>query len=239
MTQLKTMLKWDFILQYRYKIIHLSIASVIAYYLAIKAVEGAVPLITQGRFSSMFLFFDPITIGIVFVGALVLFEKTENTLHALSVTPMKMRNYFLSKIISLTALSVGSGLLFTFLVHGFEFNYLYMLLGIVPTTVLFILLGFVLVSRCNSLNEYLLTMAGAFLLMFIPPLLYTLGIFDSVVFYLWPSHASFVLLEGVFIEGAVTLYEGVYAVGYLALWTIASYFLAKRAFYRNIIMGGQ
>ena len=235
MTQLKTMLKWDFTLQYRYKIIHLSIASVIAYFLAIKAV----PFVNAGPFRSMFLFFDPITIGIVFVGALVLFEKTEGTLHALSVTPMKLRNYFLSKIISLTALSVASALLFTFLVHGLEFNYLYMLLGIVPATVLFILLGFILVSRCNSLNEYMLSMGLAFLVMFIPPVLYTLGIFDSVVFYLWPSHASFVLLEGVFTEGAVTLYEAVYAVGYLTAWIIASYLLAKRAFYRNIIMGGQ
>ena len=235
MTQLRTMVKWEFILQSRYRIIHLSIASVILYYLALQAV----PFINTGPFRTMFLFFDPVTIGIVFVGVLVLFEKTENTLQALTVTPMETRNYFLAKIISLTALTVVSALLFVFLVHGFAFNYLYMFLGIILTSVFLILLGFVLVSRCNSLNEYLLTMAFSFIVLLIPPLLYTLGLFESAIFYLWPSQASFLLLEGVFVEGAVSLLEAVYAVAYLAFWTVLCYCLAKRAFYKHIIMGGE
>lgn len=233
MNQLKTMLKWEVILQSRYRIIHLAIASVVLYYLALRAV----PLINTSSFRTMFLFFDPITIGIVFAGALVLFEKTENTLQALVVTPMAVRNYFLAKIISLTTLAFVSSLLFTFLVHGFEFNYIYMSLGIVLTSVFLILLGFVPVSRCTSLNEYLLRVVFSFLVLFIPPILYAFGLFENALVYLFPSQATFVLLEGVFVEGAVTLLEAVYAVGYLAFWTVLSYYLAKRAFHKNIVMG--
>lgn len=233
MTQLKAMLKWEFILQFRYKIIYLSLASVVLYYLAIQGM----PLINTERFRTLFLFLDPVLIGIVFVGALVLFEKTENTLQALTVTPMEMRNYFLAKIISLTTLSIVAALLFLFLAHGFAFNYLYMFLGIILTSVFLILLGFILVSRCNSLNEYLLMIMTSFLILFIPPLLHVFGLYQNVIFYLWPTQASFVLLGGVFSE--VALLETVYSVIYLVLWTVLCYYLAKKAFYKNIIMGGK
>ncbi|MFH1014103.1 MAG: ABC transporter permease [Thermoplasmatota archaeon] len=232
MTQLKTMLKWDMILQSRYKIIHLSILSVIIYYISLVAI----PSMNTTEFKTLYLFLDPTLIGIMFIGALVLFEKTENTLQALTVTPMETRTYFLSKIISLTALSVVSSFLFVFLAHGIHFQYFYMIAGIVLTSVLLILLGFLLVARCKSINEYLVMMMMAFLLLFIPPLLVITGIYDNVVFYLWPSQASFLLFNGVF--GTVSLNETIYALIYLIIWIVGCYYLAKKAFYKHIVVGG-
>ncbi len=233
MSQLKTMLKWDFILQSRYKIIHISILSVVLYYLTLVAI----PSVNNAEFQALFLFFDPTLIGIMFIGALVLFEKTENTLQALTVTPMETRTYFLSKIISLTTLAVVSALLFLFLVHGIEFNYVYMLTGVVLTCVFLILVGFLLVARCNSINEYLLMMMFAFLLLLVPPILYATGIYEHVLFYLWPTQASFILFDGVFADTPLT--EAVYAVGYLVVWILGCYYLAKKAFYKHIVLGGK
>jgi len=232
MSQLKTMLKWDVILQSRYKIIHLAILSVLIYYIALIAV----PSMNTLEFKTIYLFFDPTLIGIMFIGALVLFEKTENTLQALTVTPMVTRTYFLSKIISLTVLAVVSAFLFIFLSHGFEFNYLYMIAGILLTSIFLILVGFIMVARCNSINEYLALMMVAFLLLFVPPLLDISGIYENVVFYLWPSQASFLLFNGVF--GTVPLNETIYAVLYLIMWIVGCYLLAKKAFYKHIVIGG-
>lgn len=232
MTQLKTMLKWDVILQSRYKIIHLSILSVIVYYMSLVAI----PSLNTTEFKTLYLIMDPTLIGIMFVGALVLFEKTENTLQALTVTPMETRMYFLSKIISLTILSVVSGFLFVFLSHGFDFHYFYMIAGIVLTSIFLILLGFLLVARCRSINEYLALMMIAFLLLFVPPLFDLSGIYENVVFYLWPSQASFLLFNGVF--GAVSLYDTIYALAYLVIWIVGCYILAKKAFYTHIVVGG-
>ena len=232
MTQLKTMLKWDVILQSRYKIIHLSILSVIIYYISLVAI----PSMNTTEFKTLYLFFDPTLIGIMFIGALVLFEKTENTLQALTVTPMETRTYFLSKIISLTVLSVVSAFLFLFLAHGIDFQYGYMIAGIVLTSVFLILLGFLLVARCKSINEYLVIMMMAFLLLFVPPLLDITGIYQNVIFYLWPSQASFLLFNGVF--GTVSLNDTIYAVIYLIIWIVGCYYLAKKAFYKHIVVGG-
>jgi fluoroquinolone transport system permease protein len=232
MTQLKTMLKWDIILQSRYKIIHLSILSVLIYYVSLVAI----PSMNTEEFKTLYLFFDPTLIGIMFVGALVLFEKTENTLQALNVTPMKTRTYFLSKIISLTLLSVISAFLFLLLSHGIHFEYFYMVTGIILTSVFLILLGFILVARCNSINEYLLMMMLAFLLLFLPPLLDITGIYNNIVFYLWPSQASFLLFEGVF--RSLSFNETIYALAYLCLWIVGCYYLAKKAFYKHIVLEG-
>jgi fluoroquinolone transport system permease protein len=232
MTQLKTMLKWDVILQSRYKIIHLSILSVIIYYMSLVAI----PSMNTTEFKTLYLFMDPTLIGIMFVGALVLFEKTENTLQALTVTPMETRTYFFSKIISLTVLSVISAFLFVFLAHGFDFHYLYMIAGIVLSSVFLILVGFLMVARCKSINEYLALMMVVFLLLFVPPLLDISGIYENVIFYLWPSQASFLLFNGVF--GTISLTDTIYAVVYLSIWIVGCYVLAKKAFYTHIVVGG-
>ncbi|MDH7517531.1 MAG: ABC transporter permease [Candidatus Thermoplasmatota archaeon] len=232
MNQLLTMLKWEFVLGHRYKIIYIAMLGAILYYIALVAL----PAFNTTFFLTMFLFFDPTLIGIMFVGALVLFEKNENTIQALIVTPMQTRNYFLAKIISLTILSIVAALLFLYLAHGFEFNYFYMLTGIILTSVFLILVGFIMVSRCHSINEYLVLMMIAMLILFLPPLLHGSGIYKNDIFYILPSQASITLFQGVF--GEISINETIYGVVYLIFWIILCYYISKKAFYKHIVMEG-
>ena len=149
---------------------------------------------------------------------------------------MVTRTYFFSKIISLTSLSIVSGFLFVFLAHGFNFQYFYMIAGLVLTSIFLILVGFLLVARCASINEFLGMMMIAFLLLFVPPLLDISGIYENIVFYLWPTQASFLLFNGVF--GTVSLNDTIYALIYLSVWIVGCYILAKKAFYKYIVVGG-
>jgi len=233
MNQLLTMLKWEFILDHRYKIIYIAMIGAILYYITLVAL----PTFNTTFFLTMFLFFDPTLIGIMFVGALVLFEKNENTIQALIVTPMQTRNYFLAKIISLTTLSIIAALLFIYLAHGFDFNYFYLLTGIILTSVFLILLGFIMVSRCRSINEYLVLMMVAMLILFIPPLLQESGIYKNDIFYAMPSQASITLFQGVF--GSISINETIYATAYLVFWIMLCYYISKKAFYKHIVMEGK
>ncbi len=233
MNPLKSMLKWEFTLIYRYKLIHLAILSVVMYYLSLKIM----PEINVDGFHALFLFFDPVLIGIMFVGAMVLFEKTENTLQALTITPMQTYNYFLSKIISLTTLSVITGLLFMIPSHGLDFNWFYLFFGIILSSVFMILLGFLMVSRCNSINEYLMIMMFSFVILFIPPLFDLFGFYENMIFYLWPSHASFILFGGVFEK--VAFNDMLYAILYLVFWIGLCFYLSKKAYYKHIVLGGK
>jgi len=238
MSNLKNMLRWEFTLLYRYKIIHISLLSVFLYFLTTQAVQS---LQDQTQVHSMLLFFDPAVIGIVFVGALVLFEKSENVLQTLIVTPMKTDDYLLSKIISLTTLSIISASVFMALMVLFnetEFTLAYLLIGITLTSVMLILLGFILVSRVQSINGYLLGMIIGFLGLTFPPLLHLFGLFENPVFYLWPTQASFILFDGVFYASSLEVWEIAYGIGYQILWIGVFYFFAKKAFYEYIILKG-
>jgi len=190
---------------------------------------------------SVLLFFDPAVIGIVFVGALVLFEKSENVLNALVITPMKTDDYLLSKIISLTILSIISASVFMTLMVIFnqtEFNLFYLLVGIVLTSVMLILLGFILVSRVQNVNGYMLGIIIGFLGLSFPPLLDLFGLFENPIFYLWPTQASFILFDGVFRASSLELWEIAYGIIYQLIWIVILYFLAKKAFYEYIILKG-
>ncbi len=238
MSNLKNMLKWEFVLLYRYKIIHISILSVVLYFLTTQAVQS---LKDQTQVHSVLLFFDPALIGIMFVGALVLFEKSENVLQALVITPMNTDDYLLSKIISLTTLSVISAAIFMSLMIIFNntsFNIFYLALGIILTSVMLILLGFILVSRVNSINGYLLGMGLGFLILTFPPLLLLFGIYDSPVFYMWPTQASFILFDGVFHAASLETWEIAYGIGYQIFWIGLFYILAKKAFHKHIVLKG-
>jgi fluoroquinolone transport system permease protein len=231
------MIKWEFTLLSRYKIIHISILSVILYFLTTQAV----PDLDRPIFHSMLLFFDPAIIGIMFIGALVLFEKSENVLQALVITPMKIDDYILSKISSLTILSIISAAIFIILLNvfsGVDFDILFLASGIILTSIMLILLGFILVSRVNSINEYLLAMVVAFLGLLFPPMLHLSGIYENVVFYLWPTHASLLLFTGVFNSTSLELWETVYGIVYQIIWIFLLYYLAKKAFYKHIVLKG-
>ena len=237
MSNLKNMVRWEFKLLYRYKIIHISILSVILYFITTQAI----PDLDRPIFHSLLLFFDPAVIGIVFVGALVLFEKSENVLQALVITPMIVDDYILTKISSLTILSIISASIFIILLNLFsniEFDILFLASGIILTSVMLILLGFILVSRVNSINEYLLAMIVAFLGLLFPPMLHLSGIYENIIFYLWPTHASFILFMGVFNSNSLELWEIIYGAVYQIIWIVLLYFIAKKAFHKHIVMKG-
>ena len=237
MSNLKNMMKWEFTLLWRYKIIFISILSVFLYFLTTQAIED----MNRPIFHSLLLFFDPAIIGIMFVGALVLFEKSENVLQALVITPMKTDDYLLSKILSLTILSIISASIFMALMYifgGVDFNIFYLVAGIILTSILLILLGFILVSRLKSINEYLLAMALFFMGLTFPPMLHLSGLYENIVFYAWPTQASLLIFRGVFSEASLETWEIVYGIVYQIVWIGLLFFLARRAFYKYIVSRG-
>jgi fluoroquinolone transport system permease protein len=159
----------------------------------------------------------------------------------LVITPMKIDDYLLSKIISLTGRAIVSATLFMSLMvvfNGVSFNLFYLVVGIILTSVMLILLGFIIVSRVDSINGYLLGMMIGFIGLTFPPLLQLFGILENPIFYLWPTEASFILFDGVFHAASLEIWEIVYGIGYQVFWIGVFYFLAKKAFYKHIVLKG-
>lgn len=225
------MLRWDVRLQFRY--------GLYAIYAAITALYVVVLRSVPDSFSTSLLSFvlvaDPAVLGFYFIAALVLVEKREGTLDALVVSPVGVDGYLLSKVASLTVLAVGASILVVLFGHDGGFDPASLLAGILLTSVLFVLLGFVAVARFDSINRYFLSAAvyGAVLY---APLLGHFGAVESPLFYLFPIQPSLLLVHGAFV--GVERWEVAYAVSYLATGSAGSYLLARRAFRERIVAGG-
>jgi len=87
----------------------------------------------------MVIFSDPTVLGIFFIGGILLLEKEQGILMALSITPLRMKEYVVSKLISLTAVAIFSTVLITLTVYGNQVNFLYMIMGVSLTSVFFTL----------------------------------------------------------------------------------------------------
>lgn len=63
--------------------------------------------------AAIMIFSDPAAMGLFFMGAIVLLEKSERILNSLAVSPVKTGEYILSKVISLLFISVLVGIAIT------------------------------------------------------------------------------------------------------------------------------
>jgi fluoroquinolone transport system permease protein len=114
----------------------------------------ALPMEFRERITTLLITSDPAVLGMFFVGGMVLLERGQNIFESLFVTPLRVREYLVSKAISLTLLSVVTCFLIATLTFGLDYHGGLFFLGIVLTSVLFTLLGIGTAVRARSLNGF-------------------------------------------------------------------------------------
>ena len=103
------------------------------------------------------IFSDPVLIGLMFMGAIILFEKSEKVMQALAVSPISIHAYILSKVISIGLISLLSGVLIA-LFSGMEHSYTHLAVGIMLGSALFTLVGISLSAFISTMNNFMLIM---------------------------------------------------------------------------------
>jgi len=220
MHKLATAIRWDFLRQFRYNILYAAILVTLIYILILLNLPEN-PY--REKILIFLIFNDSSGLGMFFVGALFLFERSENTLQALWVTPLPLRFYILSKTLTLAAAATLSGLVIALAVYGWHFNYLFFIAGLWLTASLFTLLGLALVASCRNFNQYLLRVAGVLVPVALPFLNF-FEVTNTLWWYILPSQGSLLLLEAAFFpaEG----WKVAYALTYLAVWNAGAFWLA-------------
>jgi len=224
MKHLAHLLRHDFILLHRNKIISISIFLTAIYVLLFKALSsfGQVE-----KFLVLVIFNDPALLGFLFIGVMVLFEKNENTLEALAVTPMKLSHYVLSKSIALTIVSICCCVAMVIAAYGLNINWVHFISAATLTTLIFSFLGFVVVAGEGSFNNYILKAIGVILLLSIP----FIGYFEIVPiswFIIVPSYPCILLFDFSFRE-SITPIELFLAYGLAFSWGVGGYLWAIKS----------
>lgn len=224
MKMMAHLLRWDLTLLYRNQLVVISAVLAGVYlglFYLLKELGGLEKLLV------LLIFNDPVVTGLLFAGVLVLFEKDQHTLEALSVSPLSPSAYLWSKGLSLTLVALGTSLAMAWAGFGWRFYYLHFVAGVVSASLFFIFIGCWVVARANSFNQFLVRAIPVLILTALP----FIPFFEAAPpagFYPIPSYPSVLLLQAAFEEVSTPLI--VYAYLYAALAVAGSYYLALRTF---------
>ncbi len=228
MTRLISTIRWDMRLQWRNGFYYAAIAIVVMYLLIFSQIPkdnltGLLPLMLMGNM---------IVGTFYFMGGLVLLERGEGSLEARVTTPLRPIEYIISKVATLTGLALLESGLIIIISYGLDVNWLALLAGVVEIAVFFCLVGFIIVVRYDSINEYLLPSILYTMLICLPMVSYLVG-WEHWLLYLHPMQATLMLLKGAW--HPLLWWQTVYALIYPGLWIVWLTHLSLRAFHRFVI----
>lgn len=174
----------------------------------------------------------------LFVAGMVLFEKSERTLDALNVTPLRFHEYLLSKIVTLTAFAVFESVLVLAVVTGLDgFKAAPLIAGMTLMGAMYTLMGFAQVVRYRTVTDFLIPGAVFVGVVVQLPLLNTFDVFPSPVWYLVPTHAPLLLMQAAF--ESIETWQWFYGFAYTGAVLLALWRAGRTAFIRHIVWGGR
>ena len=224
MNRLRAAVTLEWTVEWRYRVpavalVVTAVWTVVLLALPASAARGAAPVI---------LTVDTATFGAFFIAALVLFERGEGALAALTASPLRFGEYLGAKVGCLTGLSVVSAVPIA-LAGGVHLAAA--LLGVVLLAVLFLTVSFVLVVRRPSLTAFLTVAPLPLAPLIAAPLARLTGLVDHPLVFLVPTTAAAEVIRGTF-EPA--------ALGYLLLTTAAAILVARaRSTREPVVTGGR
>lgn len=161
---------------------------------------------------------DPAAMGLFFMGAMVLLEKSQRVNCALAVSPVRAGEYIAAKALALC----GLGLVVALIVGAAAGNpTLGVILSVVLGSLLFTMLGMMVACQSGSLNQFLLYSVPVELVTFVPAVFYWFHGLTSPLWLLTPGVAAIVLLApdtGLWLPALLSL----------AVWDAALYLLCRR-----------
>ena len=155
----------------------------------------ALPQNWREKAAAILIFSDPAAMGLFFMGAIVLLEKSQHTPCAFAVSPVRAVEYIIAKVASLSAVSI---VVAAVLALAASVDNLYIiLLGTVISSVMFTLLGIIAATNIASLNQFILWTVPIEIVCFIPAILHLFKI-TPAWFQYYPVNVCMDMVSGRF-----------------------------------------
>ena len=179
--------------------------------------------------AGILIFTDPAAMGLFFMGAVVLFEKSQRVESSLAVSPIKTREYICAKVFPF--IIIGTIVAVILCLFSNAINCL-VILGVMFSSLLFSLCGLLVATSIKTLNGFIIATIPFEIVLCFPAMLYAFGILKSTIWLIHPGVAAMRLILGV---------EQFWYLDILSLmiWILPVYCICKRAVVRSFIrMGG-
>lgn len=191
---------------------------------------SVIPQAARGITAVILIFTDPAAMGLFFMGAMVLLEKSQRVESSLAVSPVTISEYILGKCVPFMTV----GVLVALILSCFSGNgkLLLMLAGVAFSSILFSMCGLLVGSHVNSLNGFMIATIPFEIFLCAPAILYLFDFIKGAAWYLHPGVAAIRLIGG----GTGAWYRD---AAVLLLWMLLAYLGCKGAVKRSFqTMGG-
>lgn len=166
----------------------------------------------------LMIYSDPAAMGLYFMGAIILFEKSERVLDSIAISPVKPFEYVVSKLCSIGFISVivaiAIGYSSNIVFQPFSFT-----AGVFLCSCLISAIGLIIACKISSLNQFIVATIPAELLINIPAIAWIFGYKKSWLL----CHPGVCLIE--LCRGSQ---KSLPALIILTLWTLFFFLLAER-----------
>ncbi|MEZ4813065.1 MAG: ABC transporter permease [Caldisericia bacterium] len=168
---------------------------------------------------------DTSTMGFYFLAGMVLFEKDQNVISGLVVSPLTSGEYIWSKVVSmglLTALS--GGVIAIASVWGRGMNMFWAIVGLFLIAVFYSLVGFISVAKIDNITKYLFV-GSLYFVFFNLPILGIYDVWKGFTIYLHPVWPFALLMQAPFV--GIEIWQILYSLGYIAISITIAFIFAK------------
>ncbi len=153
----------------------------------------ALPENWREKAAALLIFSDPASMGLFFMGAIVLLEKSQHTPCAFAVSPIRPMEYVIAKISSLSAISL---VVSAILALAASVNRLHIVLfGTIISSVIFTLLAIIVATKIISLNQFILWTVPIEIVCFVPAILHLFKITPAWLRY-YPINVCMEMVSG-------------------------------------------
>lgn len=140
----------------------------------------ALPENWKEKAAAILIFSDPASMGLFFMGAIVLLEKSQHTTCAFAASPVRVTEYVIAKVSSLSAVSLAvAAVLAVTAGQGLQSgacNIHIVLFGTFISSVIFTLFGITVATKTASLNQFILRTVPVEAVCFVPAILHVFQI---------------------------------------------------------------
>ena len=184
-------IKGDMTFQWKYGFYALYFLMIIIYLVVFSFFKGDI----KDTIVSICVYSDPAAMGMFFMGALILLEKSQRITNTIAISPVTTEEYILGKIMSIGIISEIVGIVL--MIQRSPVNYFLCAVGIFAGSVIFSLCGIIVGAKIQSLNQYIIWTLPFEIVGFVPVILYRIGfLWNNRLMLLHPGCAVMQLLEG-------------------------------------------
>lgn len=185
----KTLLLWDMKFQARYGF-YLLYGFLTVFYIVLLL---SLPLSWKENSAAILIYSDPAAMGLFFMGAIILLEKSQRVTSFFSVSPLRALEYVCSKVLSLSMIAL---LVAAVLAVAANCRFLLLLLlGTFLSSVMFTLSGMIIATKITTLNQFILATVPVEIIAFVPAVLHLFKITPAYL-RIYPVNVCMDLISG-------------------------------------------